>query len=196
LGKKEKLDLILCDVSRKHSYWLSQGSTNGEKIAIVLGRSNQESKKMSSKFLNSSASNPGPQPTCARRKYLVLQTLQDRSYQASGAIERKGFQVFHPELRLTVAGGFAAGPDRECSVVDLSFHLRSWVDALRTKAMQMNLSKIWFNELLQNAAFPAVVLAFACAPLNNEIADVRTGRFNDHFTPQHLQALPATSAHR
>jgi hypothetical protein len=46
----------------------------------------------------------------------------------------KGFEVFHPELRLTVPGGFAADPDRECSVVDLSFHLRSWVDALRTKA--------------------------------------------------------------
>jgi hypothetical protein len=27
--------------------------------------------------------------------------------------------------------------------------------------------KPWFDELLQNAAFPAVVLAFACAPLNN-----------------------------
>lgn len=146
--------------------------------------------------LNSSASNPDrSQPARAgstqfcRRSRIALT-------QASGAIERKGFQVFHPELRLTVAGGFAAGPDRECSVVDLSFHLRSWVDALRTKAMQMNLSKIWFNELLENAAFPAVVLAFACAPLNNETADVRTGRFNDHFRPQHLQALPATSAYR
>jgi hypothetical protein len=29
--------------------------------------------------------------------------------------------------------------------------------------------KIWLNEFLQNAAFPAVVLAFACAPINNKI---------------------------
>jgi hypothetical protein len=27
--------------------------------------------------------------------------------------------------------------------------------------------KPWFDEFLQNAAFPAVVLAFACAPMNN-----------------------------
>jgi len=40
--------------------------------------------------------------------------------------------------------------------------------------------KIWFNEFLQNAAFPAVVLAFACSPINNEIPDVRTGRFTEH----------------
>jgi hypothetical protein len=39
--------------------------------------------------------------------------------------------------------------------------------------------KIWFNEFLQNAAFPAVVLAFACSPINNEIPDVRTGRSTD-----------------
>jgi hypothetical protein len=32
--------------------------------------------------------------------------------------------------------------------------------------------KIWFNELLQNAAFPAMVLAFACSLINNEIPDV------------------------
>jgi hypothetical protein len=51
--------------------------------------------------------------------------------------------------------------------------------------MQMNLSKIWFNEFLRNAAFPAVVLAFACAPINNEIAEVRIGRFIDHVRAQH-----------
>jgi hypothetical protein len=28
--------------------------------------------------------------------------------------------------------------------------------------------KPWFDEFLQNAAFPAVVLAFACAPMNNQ----------------------------
>ena len=37
----------------------------------------------------------------------------------------------------------------------------------------------WLNEFLQNAAFPAVVLAFACSPINNEIPDVRTGRSTD-----------------
>jgi hypothetical protein len=47
--------------------------------------------------------------------------------------------------------------------------------------MQMNLLKIWFNDFLQNAAFPAVVLAFACAPINNEIRGVRTGNFTDHI---------------
>ena len=31
--------------------------------------------------------------------------------------------------------------------------------------------KIWFNEFLQNAAFPAVVLAFACSPMNNVVLD-------------------------
>jgi hypothetical protein len=46
--------------------------------------------------------------------------------------------------------------------------------------MQMNPLKIWINEFLQNAAFPAVVLAFACAPINYEIADLQTGRFTDH----------------
>jgi hypothetical protein len=40
--------------------------------------------------------------------------------------------------------------------------------------------KIWFNEFLQNAAFPAVVLALACSPINNEIPDARTGRLADH----------------
>jgi hypothetical protein len=64
--------------------------------------------------------------------------------------------------------------------VGLSFHLRSSADALFTKAMQMNLLKIWFNEFLQNAAFPAAVLAFACAPINQEIVDVRTGSFTDN----------------
>ena len=39
--------------------------------------------------------------------------------------------------------------------------------------------KIWFNEFLQNAAFPAVVLAFAYSLINNEIRDVRTGRSTD-----------------
>jgi hypothetical protein len=34
--------------------------------------------------------------------------------------------------------------------------------------------KIWLSNLLQNAAFPTVVLAFACAPLNYPIPDVRT----------------------
>jgi hypothetical protein len=31
--------------------------------------------------------------------------------------------------------------------------------------------KIWFNEFLQNAAFPAVVLAFACSLMNNVVLD-------------------------
>jgi hypothetical protein len=33
--------------------------------------------------------------------------------------------------------------------------------------------KTWLNEFLQNAAFPAVVLAFACSLINNETPDVR-----------------------
>jgi hypothetical protein len=65
--------------------------------------------------------------------------------------------------------------------VGLSFHLRLATDALCTTPMQMNLLKIWFNDFLQNAAFPAVVLAFACAPINNEIRGVRTGNFTDHI---------------
>jgi hypothetical protein len=34
-------------------------------------------------------------------------------------------------------------------------------------AQQISAMKPWFDEFLQNAAFPAVVLAFACAPMNN-----------------------------
>jgi hypothetical protein len=65
--------------------------------------------------------------------------------------------------------------------VGLSFHLRLSADALWTAAMQTDLFKIWINEFLQNAAFPAVMLAFAYAPINNEIAGVRTGQFPDHI---------------
>ena len=38
---------------------------------------------------------------------------------------------------------------------------------------------IWLNEFLQNAAFPAVVLAFACAPINDKIPDLQTSQFID-----------------
>jgi hypothetical protein len=40
--------------------------------------------------------------------------------------------------------------------------------------------KILLNEFLQNAAFPAVVLAFACAPINNKIPDLQASRFPEH----------------
>jgi hypothetical protein len=59
--------------------------------------------------------------------------------------------------------------------------------------MQMNQLKIWINDFLQNAGFHAVVLAFACAPVKNEIADVSTGRFTDHVRaakPQTRQIDP------
>ena len=78
-------------------------------------------------------------------------------------------------------------------VVDLSFHLRSSADALYTNAMQMNQLKIWINDFLQNAGFHAVVLAFARAPVKNEITDVSTGRFTDHVRaakPQTRQIDP------
>jgi hypothetical protein len=39
--------------------------------------------------------------------------------------------------------------------------------------------KIWFNNFLQNAAFPAVVLAFACAPLNNKVPDLKASQLTD-----------------
>jgi hypothetical protein len=39
--------------------------------------------------------------------------------------------------------------------------------------------KIWLNEFLENAAFPAVILAFACAPINNKIPDLRASRLTD-----------------
>jgi hypothetical protein len=39
---------------------------------------------------------------------------------------------------------------------------------------------IWLNEFLQNAAFPAVVLAFACAPINDKIPELQTSQFIDH----------------
>ena len=47
--------------------------------------------------------------------------------------------------------------------------------------------KIWVNELLQNTAFPAVVLAFACSLINNEIPVVRTDRFTDHHRAAKMQ---------
>jgi hypothetical protein len=53
--------------------------------------------------------------------------------------------------------------------------------------MQMNLLKIWLNEFPQNAASPAAMLAFACAPVNNEIADVRAGWFTDNVTAAKVQ---------
>src|SRR4029077_15645019 len=40
--------------------------------------------------------------------------------------------------------------------------------------------KLWFNEFLQNAAFPAMVLAFATSLTNMQIRDVRTGRSTDY----------------
>jgi hypothetical protein len=39
--------------------------------------------------------------------------------------------------------------------------------------------KIWLNELLENAAFPAIILAFACAPINNKLPDLRASRLTD-----------------
>lgn len=36
--------------------------------------------------------------------------------------------------------------------------------------------KIWINEFLQDAAFPAVVLALACAPINNKIPNLNSQR--------------------
>ena len=47
-------------------------------------------------------------------------------------------------------------------------------------AIKLSGMKIWFNEFLQNAAFPAVVLAFACSLIKNEIPDVRMEGFTDH----------------
>ena len=82
--------------------------------------------------------------------------------------------------QLQLPGEFC-GLGGEWPVADLSFHLRSSADALCTNAMQMNQLKIWINDFLQNAGFHAVVLAFACAPVKNEIADVSTGRFTDHI---------------
>jgi hypothetical protein len=40
--------------------------------------------------------------------------------------------------------------------------------------------KCWFNEFLQNAAFPAMVLAFATSLINIQIRDARTGRSTDY----------------
>jgi hypothetical protein len=80
---------------------------------------------------------------------------------------------------LQLPGEFC-GLGGEWPVADLSFHLRSSADALCTNAMQMNQLKIWINDFLQNAGFHAIVLAFACAPVKNEIVDVSTGRFTDH----------------
>jgi len=40
--------------------------------------------------------------------------------------------------------------------------------------------KNWFNELLQNAAFPAVALAFACAPINFKDSDSAASRLIDN----------------
>ena len=40
--------------------------------------------------------------------------------------------------------------------------------------------KCWFNEFLQNAAFPAMVLAFATSLINIQIRDLRTGRSPDY----------------
>jgi hypothetical protein len=39
--------------------------------------------------------------------------------------------------------------------------------------------KVWLNEFLQNAAFPAVVLAFACTTINNRIPDHQASRLID-----------------
>jgi hypothetical protein len=39
--------------------------------------------------------------------------------------------------------------------------------------------KLWLNEFLQNAAFPAMVLAFASSLINNQIRDARAGRSTD-----------------
>ena len=39
--------------------------------------------------------------------------------------------------------------------------------------------KIWLEEFLQNAAFPAVVLAFACAPINDRSQDLPAGSLTD-----------------
>jgi hypothetical protein len=47
--------------------------------------------------------------------------------------------------------------------------------------------KIRFNDFLQNAAFPAVVLAFACSSISSEIPDVRTGRLTDHLRSAKMQ---------
>src|SRR5262245_2821210 len=46
-------------------------------------------------------------------------------------------------------------------------------NATNSRHKPFSAMKIWFDEFLQDAAFPAVVLAFACSSLNNEIADVR-----------------------
>jgi hypothetical protein len=40
--------------------------------------------------------------------------------------------------------------------------------------------KRWFNEFLQNAAFPAMVLAFATSLINIQIREVRTGHSTDY----------------
>ena len=40
--------------------------------------------------------------------------------------------------------------------------------------------KCWFNEFLQNADFPAMVLAFATSLINIQIRDARTGRSTDY----------------
>src|SRR6478752_5479350 len=110
---------------------------------------------MSSKYSTSSASKLEPQPACERLKCSVRPRLEDSSYPRP---PRRSNEVFHPELRLTAATGFAVDPGGESSVVGLSFHLRSSVDALRMKAMQMNLSALVKQP---NRSFASILLAFS-----------------------------------
>jgi hypothetical protein len=51
--------------------------------------------------------------------------------------------------------------------------------------------KIWLNEFLQNAAFPAIVLAFACSLINNEIPAVH----KDTSAADRRQSAQALIAH-
>jgi hypothetical protein len=68
--------------------------------------------------------------------------------------------------------------------VDLSFHLRSSVDALRMKAMQMNLSKLGKQP---NRSFASVLLAFSLFrflhPHHTNSANARYLCESDEFEP-------------
>jgi hypothetical protein len=51
--------------------------------------------------------------------------------------------------------------------------------------------KIWLNEFLQNAAFPAIVLAFACSLINNETPGIH----KESSAADHRQLAQALIVH-
>ena len=71
-------------------------------------------------------------------------------------------------------------PYRYCDIRNNITTVKVLAERVHGSIKHFSAMKTWLEEFLQNAAFPAVVLAFACAPMNDRSQDLAASRITDH----------------